>query len=169
MHPANLLLILMGMTIIEATIFKIPPLHLIHPQLVVISLIFIGLFRGPKLALVLGLLIGLIQDIVYGTFIGMDMFAMGVVGYFSAVTFRLFLHRHLILVVFSVIAYSAVYSLVSFGIAVLFAAAKVDFFAVIIQTIRMMVINGLFSLLLYVPAGKYIPERSGRNMADEEL
>jgi rod shape-determining protein MreD len=169
MHPAILFVLLMGMTILESTIFSIPPLNAIHPQLVAVTIMLIALFRGPHLALWLGILIGLIRDIVYGTFIGMDLFALGLVGYFSGTTFRLFLRRHLVLVVLTVIAFTAVYNFVTFGISVLFAQKKADLSVVIVESIRMMIINGVATLFFYVPASKYLPVREGRKFVEEEL
>jgi rod shape-determining protein MreD len=169
MHPAILFILLMGLTIIESTVFSIPPLNFFHPQLTIVTVMLIALFRGPSMALILGVLIGLVRDIVYGTFIGMEMFTMGLVGYFSGSTFRLFLRRHLVLVVMTVIAFTAVYNVVTYGISVLFAQKKADISVVLVESIRMMIMNGIITLFLYVPASKYLPLRTGRTFVEEEL
>lgn len=169
MHPLLLFLLLLGMSMIESTLLEIPPLDSFHPQLVVVTLMLIALYRGPKLALGLGLLVGLVEDVVYGTFIGINTFAMGVIGYFSGVAFRMFLRRYLAVVVLLVVVFTAAYNFVSFGISMLFSQATVNFWAVVVYAIRMMILNGVLTLLLYVPASKYIPPRRERKWLDEEL
>src|SRR5690554_712688 len=96
MQQRNLLwLTLIVLFILETTIFHwIIPLSWqenmhISPHFMLIVILFISLYVNRHLALILGLVFGLLQDIVfYGYMIGPNAFGIGLVGYLIGYMFR---------------------------------------------------------------------------------
>ncbi|MFC4767906.1 rod shape-determining protein MreD [Effusibacillus consociatus] len=169
MRPIFLFLILLLGFIVQATIFVQKPFSWIQPTLTVILILFTAYYRGQLLAMILGILVGLIQDIVYGSIIGMHMFSLGATGYFAGSMFRVFLNRSLIMLMLMILGFSAAYEFINYGIAVIFGRISVDLLAVLTHAVRLMIFNGVFALILYPFADRWLPADEKWGMGEEYL
>lgn len=158
MNASLLFVVLLIGFMIQGTVFQVQPFNAVQPTLTVILILLIAFFRGGSLSLVLGLLLGLVQDIVYGSFIGMHSFSLAVVGYFSGSTFRMFLHRSFLLFMMTLLGYSFVYEVLNYGIARLFGSMRIDFSLVVAHSMRTMIFNGILAFFLYPLAARYFPK-----------
>lgn len=89
MSKRRLFTILFFLFLLEGTVFQLINTDYygssisVFPRFVLISLIFISIFIEKRSALLLGLLIGLLYDIVFGRVIGVYMIGMAGIGYFG--------------------------------------------------------------------------------------
>lgn len=169
MRPIYLFLILLAGLILEATVFVQKPFTWIQPSLAVLLILLIAYFRGQLLAMTLGIVVGLIHDIVYGSFIGMYMFSLGVTGYFAGSMFRVFLNRSLIMLIFVILGFTGVFEFINYGIGRLFGWTHVDVISVLAHAVRLMIFNGIFTLLLYPWAEKWLPKSEDWKLGEEKF
>lgn len=135
--------------VIQSTLFQIPPIDVVHPNLVLVALVMVALTRGNRAALVLGVVIGLVQDVDYGSFIGLNAFAYGVIGYFAAATFAQFLHRNVALTFLVSVVCTFIFEWITYGMTRLFDVTAFSWQAVLSLSIGQMLTNGITLLLLY--------------------
>lgn len=135
--------------ILEATLFQIPPFNVIHPGFVLVILVLIALMRGPNTAVIFAIVIGLIQDICYGSFIGLNAFSYGMVAYFSGALFSQFLHRNLVITFLATVVLTFSHTWLTFGLTRLFDVTADRPAFVLSQSLMTMLINGLLVLMLY--------------------
>ncbi|GEO25826.1 rod shape-determining protein MreD [Alicyclobacillus acidoterrestris] len=135
--------------ILEATVFQIPPMNAIHPGFVLVILVLIALMRGPNTAVVMAVLIGLIEDISYGSFIGLNAFSYGLIAYFSGALFGQFLHRNLAVTFIDTLMMTFVYTWITYGLTRLFDVTADRPIFVFQQSLVSMMVNGLLVLMLY--------------------
>lgn len=145
---AAFVLIWVGL-ILEATLFQIPPIDVIHPGFVLVILVLIALIRGPNTAVIFAIIIGLVQDICYGSFIGLNAFSYGVVAYFAGAVFSQFLHRNLAITFLTTMVLTFFHTWVTFGLTRLFDITADRPAFVLSQSLIAMLINGLLVLMLY--------------------
>ncbi|WP_018131535.1 rod shape-determining protein MreD [Effusibacillus pohliae] len=169
MRPVYLFLVLLFGLIVQTTVFVQKPFNWFQPMLPVLLTVLIAFYRGSLLAMLLGGLVGLIQDVVYGSFIGMHAFCLGAAGYFSGLVFRSFLQRSLIMLIFVILGFTGAYEIANYGIAMIFGRIRVDLLAVLTNAIRLMIFNGVFALLLYPLADKWLPAKDKRRLGEEYL
>lgn len=105
--------------------------------------------RGPNAAVLFAIAIGLIQDICYGSFIGLNAFAYGVVAYFAAAVFGQFMQRNLAVTFFTTIVLTFVHLWIAYGLTRLFAVTADSPSYVLTQSMVSMMINGIVALMLY--------------------
>lgn len=135
--------------IIQSTLFQVPPINVIQPNLVLVVLMCIAVTRGPRAALVLGVLIGFIEDADYGSFLGLNAFVYGVVGYFAAVILSQFLHKNIALTLLLSVVCTFGQEWITFGMTRLFGVTAYSWRSVMGLTIGQMIVNGITLLLLY--------------------
>lgn len=135
--------------IVESTLFQIQPINAIQPNLVLIILVVAALTRGATAALVLGVLIGFVQDAVYGSFIGLNAFTYGVTGYFAASVFGQFLHRNISITFLVVEVFTFVQEWFTFALTRMFGVTAYSWHTVMSQSLWQMMVNGVFFLVLY--------------------
>lgn len=135
--------------VLQATLFEIPPMDAIHPDFVLVILILLALFRGPNLAMVFGIAIGLVQDICYGPFIGLNAFAYGVTAYFAAAVFGQFMQKNLAIAFLTTMGLSFVHSWLTYGFMRLFELTSDSFQFALSASLQSMIVNGLVALVLY--------------------
>lgn len=145
--------------ILEATLFQIPPINVIHPGFVLVILVLIALMRGPNTAVIFAIIIGLVQDICYGSFIGLNAFSYGIVAYFAGAVFSQFLHRNLAITFLTTLVLTFFHTWVTYGLTRLFdvTADRPPF--VLSQSLIAMIINGLLVLMLYPLLTKLFTKR----------
>ncbi|MFB5191107.1 rod shape-determining protein MreD [Alicyclobacillus fastidiosus] len=135
--------------ILEATLFQIPPMNVVHPGFVLVLLVLIALMRGPNTAVVMAVMIGLVEDISYGSFIGLNAFSYGLVAYFSGAVFGQFLHRNLAVTFIDTLIMTFMYTWITYGLTRLFDVTADRPMFVLQQSLITMMINGLLVLMLY--------------------
>jgi rod shape-determining protein MreD len=148
--------------ILDSTLFQIPPISTIQPNLVLIVLMMIGVLYGPRTTLVYGVAIGLLQDLDYGRFLGLEAFTYGLIAYCAASIFHQFLHRSLALTFFLTICFTFVQQWLTYGLTRLFDVTAYQVQAVLRHTLFEMMINGVFLLLLYPFLIRLLEQRSKR-------
>lgn len=146
--------------IVQSTFFQIPPIHVIQPNFVLVVLVIIALTRGSRATLVLGIMIGFIQDVNYGSFIGLNAFAFGVIGYFASATFAQFLHRNLALTFLVSVACTFLFEWITYGMTRLFGVTAFSWHSVWPLTFGQMIVNGITLLILYPLFTKLLTTRS---------
>ncbi len=152
--------------ILEATIFQIPPMNVIHPNLVLVVLILVALTRGPKTALVLGVIIGLVQDVDYGQFIGLNAFAFGVVGYFAGTAFTQFLHRNVAITFLITVIFTFLHVWITYGMTRMFDVTAYSGTVVLAKSLWQMIVNGIVVLMFYPWMVKWFTDRARSKYAD---
>jgi rod shape-determining protein MreD len=135
--------------LLQSTVFQIPPFYVVKPNFVLVILVLIALTRGSKHALILGLVIGLLQDVDYGSFLGLYAFAYGVIGYFSAAAFLQFLHRNIAITFLITMAFTFIYEWMTYGLTRLFDVTSFGWSTVLSTSLQDMIVNGVLLLLLY--------------------
>ncbi|MCL6548642.1 MAG: rod shape-determining protein MreD [Alicyclobacillus sp.] len=155
--------------VIQSTAFQIPPLHLVQPNLVLVVLVLVSLTRGARAALVLGVLVGFIQDAAFGEFLGLNAFTYGIVGYFAATAFAQFLHRNLALTFLVTVVCTFVQEWMTFGMTRMFNVTGYSWNTVLAHCLWQMIINGVTLLILYSPLVRWLSSRPrSRYRAQEE-
>lgn len=147
--------------IIQSTLFQIPPIHVLQPNLVLVVLIVVAMTRGARAALVLGVIIGLIQDVMFGSFVGLNAFAYGVVGYFAATTFGQFLHRNFSIAFLITVVFTFIHVWVIFGMSRMFNVTAFSWNSVISHSLSEMIQNGITLMVLYGVLVRWFTSRQG--------
>lgn len=154
--------------IVESTLFQIQPINVIQPNLVLIILVVAALTRGPSTALVLGVAIGFVQDVVYGSFIGLNAFTYGVTGYFASSVFAQFLHRNISITFFVVEVFTFIQQWFTFALNRMFGITNYSWHAVLSQSLWQMMVNGVFLLLLYPLLVRMFRSKPSRRYKDSQ-
>lgn len=162
MKTVTAILCLWAGFLLQSTVFQIPPFYVVKPNFVLVILVLIALTRGPKQALILGVLVGLLQDIDYGSFLGLYAFAYGVIGYFSAAAFLQFLHKNIAISFLITMAFTFVYEWMTYGLTRLFNVTSFGWSNVLSTSLEDMVVNGVLLLLLYPILTKWFSQLSKR-------
>lgn len=149
--------------VLEATVFQIPPMNAIHPGFVLVLLVLLALIRGTSVAIVFGVFIGLIQDICYGSFIGLNAFSYGIVAYFAGAVFSQFMNRNVAITFLTTLALTFLNTWLTFGLTRLFDVTADRSTYVLSQSFIVMMMNGVLVLILYPFFNKLlIPSRKNR-------
>lgn len=159
-------LILWLALVVESTAFQIQPINVIQPNLVLIVLVVVGLTRGPTVALTVGILVGFIQDTVYGSFLGLNAFTYGVIGYFAASLFAQFLHRNVSITFLVVLLFTFIENWITFALTSLFGGTAYSWHAVLSQLLWQMMVNGIVLLLLYPLLVRFFTDKPHRRYRD---
>lgn len=175
MHPALLALVMLILEVIQTTWLQVPAFSWIQVNLCFVLLLYISFFRGPISGLLFGILIGFTLDINTGTFIGGEIFTYGVIGYFAGSFFRMFLNRYLVLFAVTLMVFSFIQVFLEFGIHQLFTAPSLvqgfssrDIAPLVTISIRYVIFNGFFSLLMYPFAARWLQVRKRRVILEED-
>lgn len=135
--------------ILQSTLFQIAPINVIQPNFVLVILVLAALTRGSRAVLVLGIVIGFIQDADYGSFLGLNAFTYGVLGYFAAATFGQFLQKNVALTLLVTEVCSFLENGITYGMTRLFNVTAYSWRSVLSLTLEQMVINGILLLILF--------------------
>lgn len=169
MHLVLILLTMMVALIIQSTVLQVQPFSFVAPNLVMVLLLYVAMLRGSLVALYSGLVIGLIQDVLFGSYLGLYAYTYASVGYFAGMTFRTYWSRQLVMAVLIMLGYSFVADLAAYGLSRLFGYAHVDLLAAVTHTVRIMIWNGILALLLYVPSLRLLGTERSRKLPEESL
>ncbi|MCL6631618.1 MAG: rod shape-determining protein MreD [Alicyclobacillus herbarius] len=161
-------LLLWAALTIQATLFQIPPINVIQPDLVLVVMVVVALTRGPRAALLLGILVGLCQDIVYGAFIGLNAFTYAVIGYFAGSVFAQFLHRNVAITFLVTISFTFVNVWITYGLERLFDVTEYGWQVVMRHSFAQMIIDGVVLLILYPFLIRLLVDRKRRRYPEPE-
>ncbi|AQR77604.1 rod shape-determining protein MreD [Paenibacillus larvae] len=162
MFNRNLLwMILLGVMILEGSLvhWLIPSAWqkqvFVSPNILLIVIMYIGLYRHRHSALVHGIIFGLLHDLLYyGNMIGVYAFGFGLVGYLVGLVSR----RKPPLMATSLLLIATgelLFELSNYGLNYLFNITHVDFRYVLTHIVLPSVLfNLLIALLLYIPMRK---------------
>ncbi len=135
--------------ILQTTVFQVPYLHAVEPSLVVIALVMVSVFRGSREGLIFGIVIGLIQDASFGSFLGESAFAYALIGYISGYVRSLFMRVSLFLTLLLIVISTEFYVWLSYGIIRLFGQLGTSINVVVSTSTSMTISTFVCSLLLY--------------------
>ena len=154
--------------LLEATLFQIPPFNLIHPNFVLDTIVLLALTRGGRVAVLLGVAAGFVQDIDYGSFIGLYAFSYGLIGYFSAAAFAQFMHRNVAITFLVSVVFTFIYVWLTYGLTRMFDVTGADIHSVLLLSLTEMIVNGLVLLLLYPWLTKWLTPRRNRQYGESD-
>lgn len=152
--------------ILQATVLQVPPLSLIQPNIVVVLLILVALTRGPRVALILGVLTGFIQDVNYSSFIGLNAFAYGFVGYFAGAVLSQFIQRSVAIAFITCVTCTFVYDWMTYGMTRLFDVTSYSWHGVMSISLLQMMLNGILLLVLYPLCVRWFASTSENRYGD---
>ncbi len=135
--------------IFQSTIFQVPWLQPFAPSLIVIALVLVGVFRGAREGLIFGIVIGLIQDTSFGSFLGQSAFAYALIGYVSGYLRSMVIRVSLFLSLLLVAISTEFYVWLSYAVSRLFGQLGTDLHTVTITSTHMTLSTLVFTLFLY--------------------
>ena len=121
------------MIVVQATVFSVffPMITLSDsfavPNIMIIVLILVSILRDDKNIIFVAFIVGFLQDIVFGSYIGLYAFTYAFIAYWANVTFCLFVDRHVIIFLTSVVLALFSFELLVWGINSLFGLIDVPF------------------------------------------
>lgn len=142
--------------ILESTLFQIPPMNAIHPGIVLVIIVLIALLQGTSVSMILAIVVGLIQDICYGSFIGLNAFSYALVAYFAGAVFSQFMNKNLAITFMTTVSLTFVHIWMTYGLTRLFEVTADRPLYVLSQSLVAMLFNGLLVLMLYPLMGKLL-------------
>ncbi|GMA52359.1 hypothetical protein GCM10025857_37160 [Alicyclobacillus contaminans] len=154
--------------IIQSTLFQVPPIRLIQPNFVLVLLVLTAVTRGARVALVLGVVVGFIQDVDYGSFLGLNAFVYGLIGYFAAAVVAQFMQRNVPLTMLVTVVCTFVQNWLSYGLTRLFDITAYSAHAVLSFALEQMVINGVLLLFLYPLAMRTLVDRGQKRYRESD-
>lgn len=142
-------LIIIGNFILQSTIFSHISILGVVPNTGLIIIVAIGLLKGRRFGGVVGLLVGLLQDIIFSPVIGVNGFIYFFVGYFVGMAEDK-LSKDNLLIPFIVTAISTMAYHVFYYIFIYFLGYSIDF-AIFFREIVILEIlyNSLISIFIY--------------------
>ncbi|WP_018921616.1 rod shape-determining protein MreD [Salsuginibacillus kocurii] len=141
------------------------PLQFI-PRLAMVLLVMIGIFRGPLIAAVYGLGLGLLYDVVFTDVLGIYMFTCTFIAYLFSISLPVIKQSMLYIVVIAIVAFAAFETLV-YGLYSVVGVTTMEgdvFFQS--RLVPSLLINGGFALLIVYPVRnlmKVLLQREGTN------
>lgn len=135
--------------VVQSTVFQIPPISVVQPDLVLIVVVLVAMTRGARAALVLGILVGFVQDANFGMFLGLYAFTYGVIGYFSAAAVMQFLSKNVAITFFITVVVTFIYEWLTYGMKLMFGVVADPWTSVLTASVKQMIVNGITLLILY--------------------
>lgn len=134
---------------LQVNIFSTFTIAGVKPNLLIIYVLFIGLFANQVLGITFGVIFGLILDLIYGRTIGITAVMLCVIGYLGSYFDKNFSKENKLTIIFMVAGATLIYELGSYflnSIIIEFEREYVYFFKIV--TIEI-VYNILLSIILY--------------------
>lgn len=142
---------------------------IVAPHLVLVAVLYIGVFRNRKLALLYGAVFGMLHDIVYyGPMLGPYIFGLAVCGYLAGFIHRR-IHQNLIFSISVIFLGSTLFELILFGIYKVFGFVTIPLeWALVHQMLPSILVNLLFALIIYIPARKWLENLEAMESRSED-
>ncbi|QSO45914.1 rod shape-determining protein MreD [Alicyclobacillus mengziensis] len=160
-------LLWIGLTL-QATVLQIPPLSAIQLNFDVVLLVLVAMTRGPRVALVLGIVIGFIEDVNYGAFIGLNAFAYGFIGYLAGTILSQLISRSVVSTFLVGLGCTFIYDWLTYGMTRLFDVTSYSWVGVMTVSIEQMMLNGVLILILYPFAIRWFTTQEKRRYEASE-
>lgn len=166
---------LFGIFVMEGSVMKwiIPAVWqervIVSTHFALIVVLFISLYVNRHLALIYGLVFGLLHDIVYygPTMIGTYSFAMGLVGYLTGL-FSLRSRGNILSSMAMITMGAFLFEAILYGLYRLFQVTRVTpQWAFSHEMLPSVLINLLFALLVYVPLRKWLEDMPSYTEKDD--
>lgn len=134
-----------------ATLFQLPVIDSLQLNAVVWCLVMIGMLRGARAGLVAGILIGLVQDISFGTFLGESAFAYALVGYVAGSARSLVIRDSLPLAILLTGICTELFDWITFVTGRFFGEAVIMLHAAVQESSRSALSTMVLCVVLYYP------------------
>lgn len=135
--------------ILESTVFRVPGISSFAPNLVVFGIVMVGILRGSRMGMAFGILIGLIQDLSFGPFLGQTAFAYALVGYLSGYFRSLVMRESMLLAVLLSGVSAELSAWIIYGVSRLFDAAPISIHLILRDSSRSALMTMVITVLLY--------------------
>ena len=118
----------------------------VMPNLFVILILFIGLFQGRIPGIVYGLVIGMVLDLALGKQIGINMIALGIIGFLSALFDKNFSKDSRATIMFMVLGATIIFEVMVYVANVILYAINIELF----NFIKILSIEVIYNLILTI-------------------
>lgn len=135
--------------LLQANIFPHIKIAGVTPNLFVILILWIGLFANTVQAIVFGIIMGLILDLLYGKVIGITAIMLCVVGYLGAYFDKNFSKESKLKIVFMVIGATIIYEIGYYALSGLIIGFDFEWLKFMKIVIFEVIYNVLITILLY--------------------
>ncbi|MCY0875056.1 MAG: rod shape-determining protein MreD [Firmicutes bacterium] len=153
--------------VLEVSVLRLPGLSHWAVNIVVWCLVMIGILRGPKAGLVAGIVIGLVQDASYGTFLGETALAYALTGYMAGYVRSLVLRDSLVLAILLTGIGTEVFSWVTYATSRFFGEVTVVMHPALQESARSALSTMVLCLLLYIPFYRMFVRKKRVGYGDE--
>jgi rod shape-determining protein MreD len=151
--------------LVEGTIFQVfvpdawgLPFTIV-PRLVLIGVIFIGIYLGKNTGLVYGLIFGLLYDIIYTDMIGVYTLTMGLMGFMAGIAARYF-HQTLLFTSVTIFILTTFNECLAYGFYELFRLSNMTMSDFLLRELLPTVLfNGIFGMIIHLPMRRLLKER----------
>lgn len=127
----------------------------IMPNLFVVLVLFVGLFTNKTVGTIYGIVIGLILDLLFGTKIGIQASALGLVGFLSAIFDKNFSKDSRMTIMLMVIGSTIIVEILNYLINYMFIGINVEIFSFIKILILEVIFNTLLTIIIYPMIQKF--------------
>ncbi len=149
MKAIALFFVLLLSLILESTLFRVPGFVSYAPNLVVLGIVMVGILRGSRMGMLFGVIIGLIQDVSFGPFLGQTAFAYLLVGYLSGYFRSLVMRESMLLALLLSGMGAEISAWIIYGVSRLFAEAPVGVHLILRESSRSSLMTMVACLLFY--------------------
>ncbi|PWI58825.1 rod shape-determining protein MreD [Sulfoacidibacillus thermotolerans] len=142
-------IVLVVSLVLDATVFRMPGISAFAPNLVVLGIVMVAILRGSRMGMIFGALIGLMQDVSFGPFLGQTAFAYALVGYLSGYFRSLVMRESLLLALLLSGVSAEVSTWIVYGVSRLFAAAPTSLHLILRESSRSALMTMIACVILY--------------------
>jgi len=137
--------------ILSVSLLQLPGLRDLGIAAVTWCLVMIGILRGSRAALIAGIVIGLVQDISYGSFLGESALGYALAGYAAGYVRSLVVRDSLVLAVFLTGVCTELFDWVTYLTSRFFGADVILVHAAVQDSSRSALSTMILCVLLYFP------------------
>lgn len=140
----------------------------ISPRFVFTVIIFIALYARRYFALILGLVFGLLHDVIfYGHMIGPYSFSMGLTGYLTGLIFGR-THIRLVFTLLIMVIANLFFEFIIYGLYRIFRVVDESFgWAILHHILPSLLFNLLFALIIYIPIRYWLEKMESQREHEE--
>ena len=133
---------------------------MIVPNILLAILVFLSLARDDRNIVYVAFFIGIINDVVFGSYIGIYAFIYAFIIYWVNFTFRIFVNRSVMVFLLSVFIANVAFEVMYWTLTVIFSSTSVRFYQIFnqhffISLLILLVISGI----LYRPVVHYLEKK----------
>ena len=158
---ALLIIVFLIIYFLQANFFTWFTIAGVKPNLIVIYILFIGLFAGKKLGLILGVVFGIYIDIIIGSQIGISGIMLGIIGLLGEYLDRNFSKESRITIMLMIAASTAIYEIGCYIFKIIASGINIEIFSFAKILLIEIIYNLLITIVIYG-----IMQRLGHNLED---